>query len=273
MRSVVVVLPASMCAMIPMFRQRFRGIVPATLSISHSARRTLRVIQIRFKQDGETLPIPCSLYSALPAVVGECLVGLGHAVYIFLLLHRRTATIRSIKQLGGQLLHHALLAARPAISDQPADGERGAALGQNFDRHLVVRSTDAAALDFEQRLAILDGLLEQLQGLVATLLFKVRHSGVEDALGGGLLAAPHHGVDELCDQGRLIDRVGSNFTLRDVTFSRHLLSLLFFLQRRKPLKRLDLSADSLTCCLTYRQRPWDAWRRTSTGSACGWRRR
>jgi hypothetical protein len=31
MRSVVVVLPASMCAMIPMFRQRFRGIVRATV--------------------------------------------------------------------------------------------------------------------------------------------------------------------------------------------------------------------------------------------------
>src|ERR1039458_50816 len=129
MRSVVVVLPASMCAMIPMFRQRFRGIVRATVSISHSARRTLRVIQIRFKQDGETLPIPCSLYSALPAVVGECLVGLGHAVYIFLLLHRRTATIRSIKQLGGQLLHHALLAARPAIRDRKSTRLNSSHLG------------------------------------------------------------------------------------------------------------------------------------------------
>jgi hypothetical protein len=32
MRSVAVVFPASMCAMIPMFRQRFRGTWRATVS-------------------------------------------------------------------------------------------------------------------------------------------------------------------------------------------------------------------------------------------------
>src|SRR6266702_3351320 len=79
MRSVVVVLPASMCAMIPMFRQRFRGTVRATVSISHSARRTLRSFKLDSSRTG--LTVPCSLFPALPAVVGECLVGLGHAVY------------------------------------------------------------------------------------------------------------------------------------------------------------------------------------------------
>src|SRR6266702_845794 len=240
MRSVVVVLPASLCAMIPMFRQRFRGTVRATVSISHSARRSLRSFKLDSSRTG--LAVPCSLPPVLPAVVGECLVGLGHAVYIFLLLHRRATAIGCVEQFGGQLLHHALFATRTAIGNEPADRERRAPLRENFDRYLVVRSADTAGLHFEKRLAILDRLLEQLQGLVAALLLKVRHGGVENALRGGLFAAPHHGVDELRDQGRVIDRVGSNFTLGDITFSWHLLSLLFFLQRREPLKRLDLNS-------------------------------
>src|ERR1039458_7802395 len=129
MRSVVVVLPASMCAMIPMFRQRFSGIVRATVSISHSAsEKPCGVFKLVSTSSGQLLD-PCSL--ALPAVMRERLVGLGHAMHIFLLLHRRAAPIGGVQQFGGQLLHHALLAARAAKSHQPADGERGAALGQN----------------------------------------------------------------------------------------------------------------------------------------------
>src|SRR5260370_10627856 len=59
------------------------------------------------------------------------------------------------------------------------------------------------------------------RSLVATLLLKVGHGGVEDALSGRLFAAPHHGVHKLGNQGGVIDRVWSNFTLRDVAFSWH----------------------------------------------------
>src|SRR6185437_8768879 len=53
------------------------------------------------------------------------------------------------------------------------------------------------------------------------LLGDAVEGGVEDALGGGLLAVPHHGVDELFHQARIVDRVGGNFTLFDMSFARH----------------------------------------------------
>src|ERR1039458_7293046 len=98
MRSVVVVLPASMCAMIPMFRQRFRGTVRATVSYL-SLCKAAPCGHSNSVQTGWANSPPCSLNSALPAVVGEGLVGLGHAMNVFLLLHRGTATIRGVQQL------------------------------------------------------------------------------------------------------------------------------------------------------------------------------
>src|SRR5579859_3976026 len=107
----------------------------------------------------------------LPAIVSESLVGLSHAVHVFLLLHRRTTAVGGIEQLIGQLVDHALFATGAPVSDEPANGQRGAALGSHFDRHLVVGAADAAGLHFQKRLAVLDGLLEELEGFVAAALF------------------------------------------------------------------------------------------------------
>src|ERR1700730_16960861 len=100
MRSVDVVFPASMCAMIPMLRVssslNARGIVPLKKILS-SAKR-------------------------LPAIVREGLVGLGHAVHVFFLLHRSAARIRGVNQLIRELVHHGLARALTRILQQPADG-------------------------------------------------------------------------------------------------------------------------------------------------------
>ncbi len=105
---------------------------------------------------------------------------------------------------------------------KPANGQRGAAVGIDFDRHLVVGAAHAAGLDLKQRLAVLDRLLEELERVVAAaLLFEVLHRLVEDALGGRLLAAPHHRVHKLGDQRRPVDRIRRHFPLRNVPFSWH----------------------------------------------------
>src|SRR5450631_204913 len=107
MRSVAVVFPASMCAMIPMFRQRFRGVVRATAILPCGPQRPLF---IRFRSPPcldfitpDPLAWPASTLrfrsARLPAVVREGLVGLSHAVYVFLLLHRCAATVSRIQQL------------------------------------------------------------------------------------------------------------------------------------------------------------------------------
>src|SRR3954451_18914346 len=80
-----------------------------------------------------------------PAVVRECLVRLGHLVGVLTPLHRGAQTVARVEQLVHQTLGHRLLAAAAGVLDEPAQPERGAPRGANLDRHLVGRTTDAAA--------------------------------------------------------------------------------------------------------------------------------
>src|SRR5436309_11507315 len=78
----------------------------------------------------------------LPPIMCEGLVGFGHAMDIFLLLDRCSASVRGVEQLVGQLINHAFFAASTAISDDPPDGQRSTAIGIDFDRNLIVGATD-----------------------------------------------------------------------------------------------------------------------------------
>src|SRR5262245_30511745 len=113
MRSVVVVLPASMWAMMPMLRVLSSGADRGIVAFSRGAR------------------------ASSPAVVGEGLVRLRHLVRVFALLHRLAALVGRVDQLVRQLVAHALALARPRRGDEPAHRERGGALGPDLDRHLV----------------------------------------------------------------------------------------------------------------------------------------
>src|SRR5271167_1088942 len=111
----------------------------------------------------------------LPAVVSEGFVGLGHAVHVFLLLDRSSAVIGCVEQLVSQLVNHAFLATPPAVGQNPANRQRSAAVGVYLDRDLVVGAADAAALHLQYRLGVFHRLLEQLDRLIATLLFELLH--------------------------------------------------------------------------------------------------
>src|ERR1051326_2106572 len=128
-----------MWAMIPMLRQRSNGTVRG-------------IYFLAFK-------------SLLPPVMREGLVGFRHAVDVFFLLHGRAFSVRGIEQFIRQLVGHALFAALTAVTNEPANGERGPAIGIHLDWHLVVRAADAPGLHFEQRLYVFDRLLEQLDRL------------------------------------------------------------------------------------------------------------
>src|SRR5260370_35015371 len=84
MRSVGVVLPASMWPMLPMLRYCAMGVVGAMLGLS-GGRGSAR----------------------LPAVMGERLVGVGPLVGVFALLHGIAAAVGGIHQLCRELLGHA----------------------------------------------------------------------------------------------------------------------------------------------------------------------
>src|SRR5438445_7589740 len=117
MRSVVVVLPASMWATMPMFR-------------------------ILSSDTACVMPAPCE--SALPPVMRKRLVRFSHAVRILALLHGTALPGGGIQDLGDQLVHHRpLVFARPRILDQPAQSQREPPFRPHFDRHLICRPADA----------------------------------------------------------------------------------------------------------------------------------
>src|SRR3990170_3184384 len=119
MRSVTVVLPASMWAMIPMFLVR--------------ASATWRVM--------------APVGPGLPLEMAEGLVGLGHLVRVLAPLDRGAEAVHRVDELGRELLAHALAAPLAGGLDEPPNAEREAAIAADLDRHLVGRPADAAGLD------------------------------------------------------------------------------------------------------------------------------
>src|SRR4029079_19277272 len=137
----VVVLPASMWAMIPMLRTRSS---PTGVATADTA--------------------------ALPAVVREGLVGLCHPVDVVLLLECAALLVQRVHELAGELRRHALLAPIAGVLHDPAQRERARAALRDLDGYLVVRATDASGANLEHRRHALDGLLEHLELRLAGLL-------------------------------------------------------------------------------------------------------
>src|SRR5437867_2765363 len=105
MRSVDVVFPASMCAMIPMLR------VSSSLNTRPIAGCPAFFSPARFATASVTsclLPLISIRYRRLPAVVRERLVRFRHAVHVFLLLDGPAARIGGVDQLIRQLVGHGL---------------------------------------------------------------------------------------------------------------------------------------------------------------------
>src|ERR1700674_5193175 len=216
MRSVDVVFPASMCAIIPMLRVSSSltalPIVPETAFFSPARVATASLTETTYP---------------LPAVMRERLVRFRHAVHVFLLLHRPAARIRRINQFIRELVHHRLARALPRILQQPANRQRLPAERIHFHRNLVVRAAHAPRFHFQQRLHVLDGFLENLQGIVVGLLRHLIHRAVKHALRRRLLAFPHHRADELLHDVAGIDRIGCLWSPENKSFAWHCsLSLL-----------------------------------------------
>src|ERR1700674_1300763 len=241
MRSVDVVFPASMCAMIPMLR--------VSSSLNTRAILSFQVLLLR--------------NSFLPPIMRECLVRFRHAVHVFLLLHRPAARIRRIDQLVRKLVHHRLARALPRILQQPANRQRLPAERVHFHRNLVVRAAHAPRLHFQQRLHVLDGFLENFQRIVVGLLGYLIHRAVKHALRRRLLAFPHHRADELLHNVAGIDRIGRLRSPENESFAWHgSLSLL----------RKSFHAQPPSGCLPSPAPPWAASRRISIVPACGFPR-
>src|SRR6185503_8546406 len=74
-------------------------------------------------------------------------------------------------------------------------------------------TADAAGLDFDHRLHVVDRDHEDLQRILVGLLLDLFEGTVDDALGNGLLAGFHHDVHELREVDRSELRVGQDLAL------------------------------------------------------------
>src|ERR1700761_5264723 len=145
--------------------------------------------------------------ASLPAVVGEGLVGLRHAVDVVLALVGVALLLGGIQELVGEPLGHRLLAALAGELDQPADGEGPGPAGRHLDGHLVGGAADAAGADLQDGGQRLDAGLQLLNGVLAAALAEDGQGVVDDLLGHRLLAVEHHLVDDLLDEAVAVDGV------------------------------------------------------------------
>src|ERR1700743_3005586 len=209
MRSVVVVLPASICAEIPMFRYRSIGVARATVVTKRS-----------FDKGWQ---------KRLPAVVSEGLVSLSHAVRVFAFADGGTTVLRGVHQLVSKAERHGLLAAVTSSLDDPTHSQCLAASGANFNGYLGGGTTDAARLHPDDRPYVVPRNRQHLDGigtLLARLPTDTVESAVNDALGSRLLAALHDDVHEFGQHVVVEFRVRQNGADRSLGSTRHRLKPL-----------------------------------------------
>src|SRR5881296_3005374 len=206
-----------MCAMIPMLR------VSSSLNALPIAPETAFFSPVRVATASLTLTT-----HSLPAVMRERFVRFRHAMDVFLLLHRSATGICRVDQLIRELVHHRFARALPRILQQPANRQRLSAERIHFHRILIVRNAHAAGLHFQQRFHVLDGFLENLQGIVVGLLRHLVHRAIKHALRRRLLAFPHHRADELLHNVAGIDRVGRLRSPENKSFAWHCSLLLLY---------------------------------------------
>src|SRR5574340_1159669 len=139
----------------------------------------------------------------LDAVVRESAVGFSHLVSLITLADGGTGLIKSIDQFGGELVGERLAGALMGGRKDPADGQRGAAVGGDFHRDLVGGATHTARTDFHCRAHVAQGGVEDLDGALLGALFDHAHGIVNQGGGGALLAA----LEDVLDHGLQVDAV------------------------------------------------------------------
>src|SRR5271166_2857536 len=182
MRSVVVVFPASMCAMMPKLRTLLRSV-----STSFCATEVFPLFRLLGCCSSAGLGGHAAAGGLSPAVVREGSVRFGHLVGVFASLDRSAQAIAGIEELVGQALDHRLLAALPREAHQPAQGQRGGTVSAHLDGNLVGRATHAAATDLQRGLDVVESALEGDDRIGAGLLTSLFERTIYNALGQGFL--------------------------------------------------------------------------------------
>src|SRR5580698_8883914 len=166
----------------------------------------------------------------LETEVRERLVGFCHAVNFVALLHRAATAFGRFGEFTSQTQSHRLLAALLRGFTQPTHRQCHTTRRAHFDRNLIVRTTNAAALDFDHRLDVVERYREHFQRVLATLGLDLFESAVHDAFSNRLLAGQHQHVHELSYIYVTELRIRQHFPLGDFATTRHVSSFTFQLE-------------------------------------------
>ena len=163
------------------------------------------------------------LRQELETEVGESLVGFGHLVRIVLLADSVAFTVLGSNEFGSKAVGHVGFVAVAGGIEEPAEGESLGAVRSDFHRNLVVRTTDAAGLDFDARLDVFEAEFELLESgfLAFELLVEFIEGGVNDLFGDGLLALLEHDTDEFGDESGMETRIREDGAMESLSSSRH----------------------------------------------------
>src|ERR1700689_5164187 len=106
-------------------------------------------------------------------------------------------------------------------------------------------------LHFQNRLAVLDGLLEQLKGIVVGGFRHLVHGLIKNCLSRRALAVVHHAGNKFLHQITGVNRIARNFSTKNPAFTWHI-SALLLLCGFWPLSavlRAPLLAIFNSCCV------------------------
>src|SRR6516165_1521021 len=161
---------------------------------------------------------PCE---ALPAVMRERAVGLGHPVRIFTFLDGVPPVVRCVEQLGREPLRHRLFVALARGNNQPANTQCLAAVRAHLDRHLIGRAADAAGTHLDRGHDVVERLLEHGERILFGLAFDKVEGTVDDVLGDRFLALVHDRVHEFGHHYVPEFRIGQNLALLGTVTTGH----------------------------------------------------
>ena len=141
------------------------------------------------------------------------------------LLEDVAGVVVGVDELEGDGAGHGDAAAGGGVLGHPAQGEGQLAPGADLDGHRVGGAADAAALDLDFGLHVVDGRVHDFEGVLAGLFGEFLDGAVDDALGGGFLAGFHERAHDLGDELAVEAGVGLVDALDGLTTS-HLSRLL-----------------------------------------------
>ena len=128
------------------------------------------------------------------------------------------------KKTRQEPVRHGLLAAGAGRLDYPTHRQGLTPVGAYLDRHLIGRAADAAGFDFDHGFDVIQRLLQhgnRFRAGASALLADPIDGAIDDFLGGRLLAALHHHIDEFGQHVVAELRVGKNGAMGGCCSTRH----------------------------------------------------